>query len=58
MPTAVHAKYQIYNLGYQIRKYLFGSKAPQRKLYNFDDDSSSEVDREKPKRQWDDTTPA
>lgn len=40
VPTRVHAKYQVYNLGYQIRKYLFRSKAPQRKLYHFDDDDT------------------
>lgn len=46
----MHAKYQIYNFGYHIRKYLFRSKAPHRELYHFDEDE--DVD-EKPKRQWD-----
>lgn len=51
VPTKVHAKYQVYNLGYTLRKYLLRSKAPHRKLYHFDDDSSEDV--EKPKHRFD-----
>ena len=46
VPTGVHAKYQLYNIKWHAKHYLFRSKEPHEPLYVFDESEMSEEERE------------